>query len=234
MHCEAGHQTDQESRSADQLGGPSVIAMTYIESVTLEVDDTTTANNFYADALGLGGQIQLRASDAPTSGFRGFTMSLVVSQPSNADAYIEAALDAGATSLKPAQKSFWGYGGAVQAPDGTIWTVASSAKKDAGPAAREFDEMVLLLGVDDVKASKRFYVEHGLEVSKSFGGKYVEFEAASSPIKLALNGRRALAKNAGVSAEGSGAHRLTIDANAGPFTDPDGFAWATSDRTSGA
>lgn len=39
---------------------------------------------------------------------------------------------AGATALKPAAKSLWGYGGVVQAPDGTIWTVASSSKKDTG------------------------------------------------------------------------------------------------------
>jgi hypothetical protein len=31
-------------------------------------------------------------------------------------------------------------GGVVQAPDGTIWTVASSAKKDSGPVTRQVDE----------------------------------------------------------------------------------------------
>lgn len=30
--------------------------------------------------------------------------------------------------------SFWGYGGAVQSPDGAIWQVATSNKKDTGPA----------------------------------------------------------------------------------------------------
>ena len=38
------------------------------------------------------------------------------------------------TPLKSAAKSFWGYGGVVRAPDGTIWKVATSAKKDTGPA----------------------------------------------------------------------------------------------------
>ena len=52
-------------------------------------------------------------------GFRGFPLSLVCSQPANVDAVVDAALDAGATVLKPAEKSFWGYGGVVQAPDGT-------------------------------------------------------------------------------------------------------------------
>jgi hypothetical protein len=36
-------------------------------------------------------------------------------------------------------------------------------------------------------------------VAKSFGRKYVEFATPSNPIKLALYGRRALAKDAGVS-----------------------------------
>ena len=33
------------------------------------------------------------------------------------------------------------------------------------------------------------------------------------------------AKDAGVAADGSGSHRLIIGGDAGPFTDPDGFAW---------
>ena len=199
--------------------------MTSIESVTLDVADTTAASRFYTTAFGLGTQLRLRACDAPTTGFRGFTLSLTVSQPAAVDSLIEAAVDAGATPLKPAAKSLWGYGGVVQAPDGTIWKVATSAKKDTGPATRQIDQVVLLLGATDVAASKRFYVDRGLDVAKSFGRKYVEFASASSPVKLALYGRRALAKDAGVAADGSGSHRLVIGSDAGPFTDPDGFAW---------
>jgi hypothetical protein len=62
-------------------------------------------------------------------------------------------------------------------------------------------------------------------VAKSFGRKYVEFTSPSSLVKLALYGHRALAKDAGVPPEGTGAHRLAIGSDAGPFTDPDGFAW---------
>ena len=199
--------------------------MTSIESVTLEVADPTAADRFYTAAFGLGTQVRLRASEAPTTGFRGFTLSLTVSQPATVNGLIGAALDAGATPLKPAAKSFWGYGGVVQAPDGTIWKVATSAKKDTGPATRQIDQIVLLLGVADVAASKRFYVDRGLAVAKSFGRKYVEFATPSSPVKLALYGRRALAKDAGVSPDGTGSHRLMIGGDAGPFTDPDGFAW---------
>jgi uncharacterized glyoxalase superfamily protein PhnB len=199
--------------------------MTSIESVTIEVPDPAAADSFYAAAFGLGNLLRLRASDEPTTGFRWFTISLTVAQPATAKGLITAALDAGATALKPAAKSFWGYGGVVQAPDGTIWKIATSAKKDTGPDTRQIDQVVLLLGAADVAASKQFYTGRGLAVAKSFGSKYVEFAAPSSPIKLALYGRRALAKDAGVSPEGTGSHRIVIGGNAGPFTDPDGFAW---------
>ncbi|MCX4870415.1 glyoxalase [Streptomyces sp. NBC_00257] len=200
--------------------------MASIETVTLEVADPAAAERFYATAFGLDTQIRLRASEAPTTGFRGFTLALTVSRPATVDGLIDAALDAGATPLKPAAKSLWGYGGVVQAPDGTIWKVATSAKKDTGPATRQIDEIVLLLGVADVVASKRFYVGRGLAVAKSFSRMYVEFAAGESPVKLALYRRRALAKDLGVPPEGTGTHGLVIGGGAsGPFTDPDGFAW---------
>jgi predicted lactoylglutathione lyase len=132
---------------------------------------------------------------------------------------------AGATTLKPVEKSLWGVGGVVQAPDGTIWKVATSAKKDTGPATREVDQVVVLLAADDVSASKRFYVERGLAVGKSFG-KYVEFAMPTSPVKLGLYARRALAKDAGVSPDGTGSHRLAFGSDTA-FTDPDGFEWET-------
>ncbi|MHC3471064.1 glyoxalase [Streptomyces sp. 7R007] len=196
-------------------------------SVTLEVADVETARRFYT-AFGVEGRIRLQTGEAPSTGFRGFTLALTVSQPATVDAFLGAAVEAGARVLKPAAKSLWGYGGVVQAPDGTIWKVATSAKKDTGPATREIDEMVLLLGVEDVKASKQFYVDRGLSVARSFGGKYVEFAAGpSSPVRLALYKRRALAKDLGVAADGTGSHRIVVGGTAGPFTDPDGFTWTT-------
>ncbi|MDT9695589.1 glyoxalase [Streptomyces sp. P17] len=199
--------------------------MTSIDCLTLEVADPTAAERFYTDAFGLSGQVRLRASEEPTSGFRGFTVSLVVSQPPIVNGFFGAALDAGATALKPAKKSLWGYGGVVQSPDGTTWQLASSSKKDTGPDSRDIDEIVLLLGVSDMAATKRFYVERDLTVAKSFGGKYVEFDGSSSAVKLSLYGRRGLAKVAGGPPEGNGSHRLTIGGDAGTFTDPDGFQW---------
>ena len=202
--------------------------MASIETVTLDVADPTAASRFYTTAFGLDTPVRLRASEEPTTGFRGFTLSLTVSQPAIVKRLIGTALDVGAAPLKPVARSFWGYGGVVRAPDGTIWKVATSAKKDTGPATRQIDEIVHLLGVADVAASKRFYVDRGLVVAKSFGRKYVEFATPSSPVKLALYGRRALAKDAGVPPDGTGSHRIMIGSDAGPFTDPDGFAWAAA------
>lgn len=147
-----------------------------------------------------------------------------MSQPSTVSSLIDSAIAAGATALKPVEKSLWGVGGVVQAPDGAIWKVATSAKKDTGPATRDFDNLVLLLAAEDVGASKKFYLNRGLAVGKSFGS-YVEFATPGSPVGLGLYKRAALAKDAGVPPEGSGSHRITINGDAGAFTDPDGFDW---------
>ncbi|MEU5093523.1 glyoxalase [Streptomyces sp. NPDC020996] len=199
-----------------------------LASVTLEVADPEAARRFYR-AFGVDTYVRLRASEAHSTGFRGFTLALTVSQPATVDGFVGAAVEAGATVLEPAAKSLWGYGGVVQAPDGTIWKIATSAKKDTGPAAREIDEVVLLLGVEDVKATKRFYVGRGLTVAKSFGGKYAEFAPGrSSSVKLALYKRRGLAKDLGVPADGTGSHRIVLGSTDGAFTDPDGFVWETA------
>jgi len=208
--------------------------MTSIDAITLEVADLTAAERFYANAFGLGDRLRLRAAQGPATGFRGFTLSLTVSQPADVNVLFDAAVGAGATVLKPAAKSMWGYGGVVQAPDGTIWKVATSAKKDTGPATGQIDTIVLLLGATDVGASKQCYLDHGFTVAESFGRMYVEFASAGS-IKLALYRRRALAKDAGVSPEGTGSHRIAVSGAAEPFTDPDGFAWeAASLNSAGA
>jgi uncharacterized glyoxalase superfamily protein PhnB len=109
------------------------------------VDDPTSAGAFYSVAFGLGSQVCPRASEAATSGFRGFTLNLGVSQPATVNGLISTALHAGATQLRPATKSPWGYGGVVQAPDGTIWKVATASRRDTGPATRQIDGIALLL-----------------------------------------------------------------------------------------
>jgi uncharacterized glyoxalase superfamily protein PhnB len=200
------------------------MTLTTIDSVTLDAADPEAAARFYADAFGLTTQVRTRAADAATTGFRGYTLSLVVAQPADVRALFDSAVAAGATVLKPVEKSLWGIGCSLQAPDGAIWTVATSTKKDTGPATRQFENIVLLLGVDDVAATKRFYVDRGLAVAKSFGS-YVDFAMPSSTIGLGLYKRRALAKTAGVAAEGTGSHGIRINGDDGAFTDPDGFEW---------
>jgi len=91
--------------------------MTSIGSVIVEVPDPAVASAFYTAAFGLGDQVGVHASDGPTAGSRGFTLSLVVSQPATVDELI------------------------VAAPDGTIWKVATSSKKNTGPAARQTEDM---------------------------------------------------------------------------------------------
>ena len=199
--------------------------MTSINSITIEAADAKAAEKFYADAFALGPLVQVTQSDAATSGFRGFTASLIVGQPSTVSSLFDSAVAAGATVLKPVEKSMWGVGGVVQAPDGAIWKVATSAKKDTGPATREIDQLVVLLAATDVAATKKFYVDKGLAVGKSFG-KYVEFAMTESPVRLGLYARKALAKDAGVPLEGTGSHRIVLNSDAGAFTDPDGFVWA--------
>ncbi|WP_431806853.1 glyoxalase [Microbacterium paraoxydans] len=206
---------------------------TTIDSLTLDVPDVDAARSFYTDAFGLAGRLRFRTADAATSGFRGYTLSLVVSQPANVHALVDAAVAAGATAITPVSKSLWGVGGTIQAPDGAIWKVATSAKKDTAPASRTIDEIILLLGAADVLASKTFYADRGVPVGKSFGRSYVQFDTGASPIGLGLYRRASLAKDAGVPAEGTGSHRITINGVLGTAVDPDGFVWAPVAVTAG-
>lgn len=202
--------------------------MSSIASIVLEVPEPEVTRTFVADALGVADRVRVRPSDQPSEGFRGFTLSLLVAQPGNVDQLVRAALDAGAVSLKPVAKSLWGYGGVLRAPDGVIWKVATSRKKDSVPPSRTVDAVVLLLGSDDVGASRKFYVDRGLSVKRSFGTRYVEFAGAAGEPGLALYGRRALAKDAGVDPSGGGSHRVVLLGDAGAFTDPDGFVWESA------
>lgn len=199
---------------------------TTIDSLTLDVPDMDAARTFYTQAFDLGDRLRFRTADSASSGFRGYTLSLVVSQPANVHALVDAAVAAGASVIKPVSKSLWGVGGTIQAPDGAIWKVATSAKKDTAAPSRAIDQVILLLGAADVVASKTFYTERGISVDKSFGRSYVQFETTGSPIGLGLYRHASLAKDAGVPADGSGSHRITINGALGAAVDPDGFVWA--------
>jgi predicted lactoylglutathione lyase len=196
-----------------------------IDSLTLDVTEPAAAEAFYAQAFELGPVVRARAAQAPCTGFRGFSISLIVGQPSSVDSLYETAVAAGATSVKPATKGMWGYGAVVQDADGIVWKLATSSKKEKGLPVRQIDEVVLLLGAADLGASKKFYVGRGFEVKRSFPGRYAEFN--SGAVKLALYpGRDGVAKEAGVSPDGDGPHGITVNSDAGAFTDPDGFVWA--------
>ena len=88
---------------------------------------------------------------------------------------------------------------------------------------------MLLLGAADVAATKRFYVDRGLAVAKSFGRKYVEF-ATPGPVKLALYGHQPRQGRRGP-ADGNRIDRLIVGGDVGSFTDPDGFAWELVNET---
>lgn len=197
--------------------------MATADLIVLETTDIDASQRFYEALLGIDSRVRTQATEDPSTGFRGFTLSLVVPHPADVDALASRATDAGATVLKPPKKSLWGYGAAVQAPDGTICTLASGTKKD-GPATGRVDDLVLQLGVEDVAASKRFYEERGFAVAKSYGKKYVELD--SGAVTVTLNKRKDVAKVAGVDPSGSGSHRVVVGSDIGPFTDPDGFVWA--------
>jgi len=200
-----------------------------IQRITIETtsDAVPAAEAFYRDALGLAEQITVRAASEPSTGFRGFAPSLIFVQPGDVDGAVARAVDAGAEIIKPVVKSLWGYGGSFRAPDGTAWQIASANKTATAPATGEVERLVLLLGVDSVKASKRFYQEQGLTVAKSFPS-YVEF--GSGAVTLALYKRASLAKQVGIDPSGSGSHRLAVVADR-TFTDPDGYAWMTAEST---
>ncbi|HEY9482799.1 MAG TPA: hypothetical protein VIR00_07530 [Micromonosporaceae bacterium] len=112
--------------------------MTSIEYVTLEVADPTAADAFYGEAFGLGDTVSIRASQVPTTGFHGFTLSLMVSQPSTVDSLVASALGGGATTLKAVlRRPGPGRGEELRqqvrrvrhrgrAPDGFIWEATSA------------------------------------------------------------------------------------------------------------
>ena len=75
-----------------------------IASLTLEVRDPAASQEFLRDRAWGWLRVQARVAGTPATGFRGFTISLVVGQPSAVDSLLGAALGGGGKTLKPAQK----------------------------------------------------------------------------------------------------------------------------------
>ena len=209
-----------------------------LDAITLGVLDTDSARRFYTDGFGLdvladhGDFVKLGlgehaaplslytndalAADARTKpdgdGFRRFTISYLVDAPAAVDLIVDRAAAAGAQVIKPAKKSIWGgYGGVVQAPDGAIWKVATPQKK--GEPVSEIPaptDVAVLIGVADLKATLAFYSALGMPVRKAYGSKYADFVSGDGTSTLALYGTEALAKDAGVPADGSGFRSMTL------------------------
>lgn len=136
----------------------------------------------------------------PASGFRGYVMTFIVSQPTEVANVVDAAAKGGAKVLKPAKKSLFGaFSGVYQAPDGAIWKVAAPTKKDKGPVADPAvpTETAALLGVSDMKAAKSFYEALGMKTDKDYK-HYADFHPEAGTCRLGLMPRETLAKDVGV------------------------------------
>lgn len=199
--------------------------MPAISHVILEVTDQAAAEAFYRTVFGPDLPVRVRTSDAPSTGFRGFTLGVDLRGPAGVDDLVARAVAAGATTIPaPEQQRWGGYSGVLQAPDGTVWKVATSSAPGAGGTDPTLERVVLLLGANDVAASTHAYVDRGLTVAKDYG-QYVEFEPDGGAVTLGLYERTGLAAEFGVAHEGSGSHRLAVGTDDEGFVDADGFAW---------
>src|SRR3954470_18030530 len=198
--------------------------------------------------LGLGGgstSLELRPWDElaaeigvspESSGFRGFTLSYVVEQSSDVDDILVRLERAGGVVSKPPRFAFWGYSAHVTDPSGHLWKIASPKRKsliarkravDGVPKVIPAQELVLTIGVADIKRAKSFYKDGlGSQVKKDYS-KFVSFEGDPG---LALYTWDALADDAGVPPEGRGFRGFRIgtasaNARSASFADADGFFW---------
>lgn len=151
------------------------------------------------------------------TGFRGYIVSYVLDQPSEVGAVVEAARTAGAAVLKPAKKAMFGsFSGVFQAPDGSLWKVASERKRDSAAPSDppRPNETGIILGVADPRASRDFYSALGMSVDRAYGSKYIDFTPAPGTSRLCLMQRKDLAKDVGVGADGSGFGSLVLSRDA--------------------
>ena len=75
---------------------------------------------------------------AEGTGFRGVTLAHNLASEAEVDQFMDKALEAGATIVKPAQKVFWGgYSGYFADPDGHLWEVAYNPFFWIGPKDEE-------------------------------------------------------------------------------------------------
>ena len=216
--------------------------MLSLDVITLGVPEVQAAHAFYAAAFSPiaadqgrladldmhgAGQVALHRTEAlaaaagaepATSGFRGYIVSYIVSQPSEVEALLAAAVRDGAKVLKPAKKGFWGgFSAALQTPDGSIWKLAAPSKKNTAPAEDppRPTETAVLLGVAEPKASKAFYAALGMTIDRDYGNKYIDFRPNAGASRLGLMRRTDIAKDVGVGKDGSGFRALVLTCKTG-------------------
>jgi len=144
---------------------------------------------------------------------RGFTLSLTVSQPPPSTAHRRRprlrrlAAEGGCKSLWATRRR--------TSPGRDDLKVATSAKKDTGPATGRSTGSCSCWS-RDVAASKRFYVDRGLAVAKSFGPQVRR-------VRHSVESRQAGALRAPCPGQGrrrlsgsTGSHRLMIGSDAEP------------------
>ncbi|MEQ4302090.1 VOC family protein [Plantactinospora sp. B6F1] len=202
-----------------------------LDVITLGVPQVDAAYTFYTAAfappnngddraIGLDlhgtGHLAFRQIDAlaadvgarpASSGFRGYVLSSIVGGPSEVRVLLETATANGATIVKPAKKQLFGEFTAVyRAPDGAVWKLAASSKKDSGPVPSppRPTETAIYLGVAEPKASKAFYETLGMRTEHDYGDKFIDFTVAGGVCRLGLLRRRDLARDAGVDEHGDG------------------------------
>ncbi|MGW4068898.1 VOC family protein [Nocardia grenadensis] len=191
------------------IGVPQVEAARAFYTAAFSTTATDSDHTVHLDLHNTGrlalGPIDVPASDTAaktaTTSFPGYLLSSIVNQPAEVKALIEAATTHGATVIKPPKKQFFGDFSAVyQAPDGTLWKVAATSKRDtevvSGPPKPT--ETAIFLGVAKPKISKVFYEELGMSADRDYGDKFVDFTLTEGVCRLGLLPRKALAKDAGV------------------------------------
>lgn len=157
-------------------------------------------------------------ADSSSSGFRGFVLGSIVSQPGEVRVLLETAATNGATVVKPPRKQLFGEFTAVyRAPDGAVWKLAASSKKDASriPDPPTPTETAVYLGVTKPTASRRFYEAVGMSADHDYGDRFIDFTAPAGVCRLGLLSRRDLAKDAGVDERGEGFCAVVLEHAAG-------------------
>ncbi|MFJ4767654.1 VOC family protein [Streptomyces uncialis] len=212
-----------------QVEGASAFYSSAFSATATAADDGRTAG-FDLNGTGRLGvqQIEVLAAEsganAATSGFRGYVLSSIVSQPAEVRALLDTAAAQGATVVKPAKKEMFGEFAAVyRSPDGAVWKLAAASKKDTDtvPDPPRPTETAVYLGVAKPKTSKVFYEALGMSVDRDYGDKFIDFTIADGVCRLGLLPRKALAKDAGVDENGDGFSALVLTHTAASRDDVD-------------